>query len=111
MGRQKALDVLRQFDASPPDYQRILVHSRLGKDQLRSLSSLPGNIDSDTQLPRTPGQEAMPISDWIVLWSDFESGNTAESRLEDQISSRAAVHALEEQGVRVRFYQLTEGGP
>lgn len=62
-GRRNAQRIIDQIDTSPPDYQRTLVHSKLGRDRL--LAALPGD--------RTP--------QWIVVWSDFQPVTEEEARV------------------------------
>jgi hypothetical protein len=52
-GYEAAVRNLTQSDTSPPDYQRTLIHSRLGRDQLLS----------------TDGQ----CTQWVAVWSDYAS--------------------------------------
>ena len=128
-GRTQAVRVLHEIDTSPPDYQRILVHSRLGKDRLVSLSRLPAGIDQpgDSGHAGTPGSRedvepertrmerdlAAPLvdlaqsPDWIVLWSDFEPTSDAESRLESRVAGQEPRWSLEMESVWVRAYSLS----
>ncbi len=136
-GRRKALEVLIDLDASPPDYQRILVHSRLGKDQLKSLSRLPLQAEDGLATPKTiektPSREepaatdeaAQPLSedrpangptlrestpdwpDWVVVWSDFEPTNSAEAGLQRRLAGREPEHVLRRGPLSVAAYRLS----
>lgn len=98
-GRDKALAVLLDMDTSPPNYQRILVHSRLTKQQLRSVSSLP----ADLVPPREP---LLPAPDWLVVWSDFLPTNEAEQRLSETTTGLAPDKTFEREGLGVAIYRL-----
>jgi hypothetical protein len=56
-GLRQAQIELRRFEATPPDYQRVVVHSRLGRDRL--LASPAG------------------CAEWIVVWQDCPGGTGA----------------------------------
>jgi hypothetical protein len=56
-GLRQAQRELRRFEATPPDYQRVVVHSRLGRDRL--LGSPAG------------------CAEWIVVWHDYPGGTDA----------------------------------
>ncbi len=53
-GLRRAREIMASADTSPPDYQRTLVHSRLGKDRL---------------LPAWDGSAAV-----VAVWHDYEGG-------------------------------------
>jgi hypothetical protein len=99
-GREKALAVLLVLDTSPPNYQRILVHSRLGKEQLRSVASLPAN------LVRAPAPALPPAPRWVVLWSDFTPTNAVEEGLQEELARRQPEQVFEHGGVRVAIYRM-----
>lgn len=101
--RDKALEVLLDLDTSPPNYQRILVHSRLGKGQLRSVASLPaalvtrnGSVARTTT--GTPG--------WVVLWSDFSATNEVEETLREKVAGKEPERVFERDALRVAIYRV-----
>jgi hypothetical protein len=98
-GREKALAVLLDLDTSPPNYQRILVHSRLNKQQLRSVSSLPADL--------VPPRAALLLTpDWLVVWSDFLPTNEAEQSLGEATTGLEPKRTFERAGLRVAIYRL-----
>ncbi|MEX2301385.1 MAG: glycosyltransferase family 39 protein [Bryobacterales bacterium] len=100
-GRDEALAVLLDMDTSPPNYQRILVHSRLTKQQLRSVSSLPADL--------VPSHEPLlPSPDWLVLWSDFLPTNEAEQNLGQATTGLEPKQTFERDGLRVAIYRLRQ---
>jgi hypothetical protein len=103
--RARALDVLLELDNSPPNYQRILVHSRLGKEQLRSIASLPSGL-----VPRAAktAQADVPNPAWIVLWSDFSPTNEVEEELRTKITGKRPQRVLEQNGLSAAIYGLEE---
>jgi len=111
-GRRRALENLRQLDISPPDYQRTLVHSRLGKQRLRSLSTplLPPADEVVWRSLPSPGSSAVSGAiDWLALWSDFEPANTVEARLIEWTSGRRPFYTLRHDSHSVRIY--SNAGP
>jgi hypothetical protein len=99
--RRKAIDLLRDLDNSPPNYQRILVNSRLGKDQLRSLASLPADLaTSDSARQALP-----PDPFWIVQWSDFQPTNEIEQKLHERVEGTDPQRVFERGGLRVALYR------
>jgi len=106
-GRRRALENLRQLDISPPDYQRTLVHSRLGKQRLRSLSTplLPPADEVVWRSLPSPDSSAAPGElDWLALWSDFEPANSVEARLLEWTSGRRPFYTLRHDSHSVRIY-------
>jgi hypothetical protein len=102
-GRGKAVDVLLDLDNSPPNYQRILVHSRLGKQRLRSIASLPAGL-----VPRqdSDGQAPVPIPDWVVQWSDFSPTNELEESLRAKVDQKQPLQRFERNGLSAAIYRL-----
>ena len=100
-GRENALGVLLELDNSPPNYQRILVHSRLGKDQLRSLATLPADLAPRDPAPHTPP----PAPAWVVLWSDFSPANAAEKSLYEKVARERPQRILALGNLRVEIYR------
>lgn len=103
--RNKALDVLLDLENSPPNYQRILVHTRLGKQQLRSIASLPASLAP----PRDAAQHApapAPAPAWVVLWSDFSPTNELEESLRERVEKKEPLRIFEREGLRVAIYRL-----
>jgi hypothetical protein len=111
-GRRRALENLRQLDISPPDYQRTLVHSRLGKQRLRSLSTplLPPADEVVWRSLPSPDSSAAPGEiDWLAVWSDFEPANSVEARLLEWTSGRRPFYTLRHDSHSVRIY--SNAGP
>jgi Dolichyl-phosphate-mannose-protein mannosyltransferase len=113
--RDKALGVLVDLDNSPPNYQRILVHSRLGKEQLRSVASLPGGLvphqdptvrGGNTAVMGLAGHAPVLTPAWIVLWSDFSPTNEVEKRLREKVTGIEPERVFERVGLRVAIYRL-----
>lgn len=103
VARDKALDVLLDLDTSPPNYQRILVHSRLGKEQLRSVASLPASlVGRHGPVARTPA--VTPA--WVVLWSDFSPTNEVEEGLRERVAGTGPEQVFERDGLRVAIYRV-----
>jgi hypothetical protein len=101
--RRKAIEVLLDLDNSPPNYQRILVHSRLAKEQLRSVSSLPADLVPPIGGAAAEGSERPA---WVVLWSDFRPANAIEEELQGKIEGQQPVEVLAKEGLRVEIYQV-----
>ncbi len=80
-GVKHARTILLSLETTPPDYQRTLVHSRLGKHRLRSLAGNIGAVPEDISLP---GCVTL-----TVVWSDFAPTNSAEARLYGSMISDA----------------------
>jgi hypothetical protein len=99
--RLKAIEVLLDLDNSPPNYQRILVHSRLSRKQLRSVSSLPADLVPH----RGAGGELAAKPAWVVLWSDFHPSNEIEERLLREIVVEEPLRVFERDGLRVAIYR------
>lgn len=81
--RQRAQQVLHQVGSTTHDYQRTVVHSRLGKSRLLAQPDPPG----------------APVK-WLVVWSDFEPAGAglAAGALVETIRAgplSAAVYRLE----------------
>ena len=101
--RAEALDVLLDLGTSPPNYQRILVHSRLGKEQLRSVASLPESV-----VPRCGPATRTPVLTpaWVVLWSDFIPTNEVEEKLREKVAGKKPQRVLERDSLRVAIYRM-----
>jgi hypothetical protein len=61
-GLKEARKILSEMDTSPLDYQRILIHSRLGRERLR------------------PSTDPRPAADWIAVWNDFTPVDSEAAR-------------------------------
>ena len=91
---EEAKRVMRSLDTSPPDYQRTLIHSRLGKRRLLSFGSA---------LAADRGEEAH--AQWIVVWSDFTPGNAVEERIyESQVKGKQPVRMLQRGPLSAAIY-------
>jgi hypothetical protein len=99
-GRERAVELLLDLDNSPPNYQRILVHSRLTKQRLRSMASLPGDLVPQGAAP----PRAVP--DWVVAWSDFQPTNADEEELRERAAGQTPEQSFERGGLRVEVYRL-----
>ena len=64
-GLASARRVLLSMDTAPPEYQRTLVHSRLGKQRLLSFGGVAASEWKPSEWPDTHAA-------WIAVWSDFE---------------------------------------
>jgi hypothetical protein len=91
---------LLDLDNSPPNYQRILVHSRLTNEQLRSVASLPPDL-----VP-SPASPPAVIPDWLVLWSDFHPTNQSEEELRERVAGSQPRQTFDRGGLRVAIYRL-----
>ena len=110
IGRRQAVLALAGLDTCPPDYQRTLVHSRLGKGRLRSLASLPLPEEDARLSAGEPGHEdglapELAPPDWLVVWSDFEPTNLGEVQLGKLAAARQAVETLRQGSVSARIYR------
>jgi hypothetical protein len=113
-GRRRALENLRQLDISPPDYQRTLVHSRLGKQRLRSLSTPllpPADEVVSRSLPNPDSSAAPGEIDWLAVWSDFQPTNSVEAELFDWITRRKPVGTLARDFYAISIYRNARIGP
>jgi len=110
---QDGLRILRTLETSPPDYQRILVHSGLGKDRLRSYAALSLGRFADRDSSRMSGDHAPPSGppQWIVQWSDFAPTNDTEAALAAEVRTREPRQVFQQDTVWVRLYWLREVGP
>jgi len=105
---QQTLRALERLDmGKPPDYQRIVVHSRSGKDRLvsyamPSLGRFADENRTETHLPAQP----LRSPGWIVLWSDFEATDSTEVDLAAQVRAQSPRHVFQQGGVWVRLYPL-----
>lgn len=100
-GRRRAMAVLRSLETTPPGYQRILVHSHLGKDQLRTLATLWVSGEPVRPPPTEPG-----CPDWVVAWDDFTPSNEAERALAAALFGASPVVTQARGEVAVRIYRL-----
>jgi hypothetical protein len=97
-GRRKALDVLASMETTPPDYQRTLIHSRLGKQRVRSLA---GNVAANRMPVTVP-----PCVGWAVVWSDFAPSNDTEAGFHSSTLARVEpVHRLTFGSMSAAIYQ------
>jgi hypothetical protein len=98
-GLQHARKVLRSMETTPPDYQRTVVHSRLGKFRLVSLA---GNVDADPAEIRIPNCPAL-----AAVWSDFSPSNAVEADFHSSNIPRGTpVHRIASGGLSVTLYRL-----
>lgn len=110
-GRLQALTLLADIDPAPPDFQRTVVHSRLGLAQLRNLSTIPlpdqdrapfademQRLRSDRTLTHPP--------DWVAVWSDFKPTTHAETEVLNLIVIDQPVQTLTAGDFSVRLFRL-----
>jgi hypothetical protein len=98
-GVKHARMILLSLETTPPDYQRTLVHSRLGKHRLRSLAGNIGAVPEDISLPGCVTLTA--------VWSDFAPTNSAEARLyRSMISDATPVKTVTAKTVSATVYRL-----
>jgi hypothetical protein len=113
-GRRRALENLSRLDISPTDYQRTLVHSRLGKHLLRSLSTplLPfEDLPFWRSLPN-PDSGVIPEEiDWLAVWSDFQPTSSVEAELLDWTTRRKPVGTLARDFYAISIYRNARIGP
>lgn len=102
--RRAGLENLQRGEAAPLGYQRILVYSRLGKDQLKSHSVVRVREAASgggwVEVPAWRAERHAPTPHWIVMWSDFTPTNPVEAEL-------AAL--VRDQAPRREFGQLSTG--
>ncbi len=91
-GLEEAQRVMRSLDTSPPDYQRTLVHSRLGKQRLLSFGGMA-----------TPDYAR---AQWIVVWSNFTPGNAVEERIYESVKGKQPVHTLRSGPLSASVYRV-----
>lgn len=103
-GRSRALEILTTLETSPPNYQRILVHSQLDKDRLLS----PWQLPVEERTPHVDTADAAALAarpEWVVLWSDFRPSNDLGRDFVAELQTEEAVHVLERDGIWVRIYE------
>jgi hypothetical protein len=87
--------VLRSMDTSPPDYQRTLVHSHLGKQRLLSFGGIAA---------AESGSDAR--AQWVAVWSNFAPANPIEERIyELAVKDRSPVEVLRAGPLSVSIYR------
>ena len=100
-GIKKAREILATIETTPPDYQRTIVHSRIGK---RRLKSLAGNVGADPQTITLP-----PCLNWAAVWSDFAASNEIEASFYSSTLAKAQpVYRLIFGTVAAAIYRLNE---
>lgn len=107
-GRRRAVKLLRELDALPLDYLRTVVHSRLGKDQIHSLSTLPLEPGDDAHSMTLDRRSVLKTDapDWVAVWSDFAPSNEAESELQHAVRRNTPAETLQAGTLEVRVYRL-----
>jgi hypothetical protein len=106
-GRRKALEILAGINISPPDFQRTLVHSRLGPGQIVSFASpLLAEEDQATfrELGAPPPLADAASPDWIAVWSDFQPSSPAEVQLQQHIAGKQPVDILRAGAYSISIY-------
>jgi len=88
VGRRGAQEILEQIDTSPMDYQRTLVHSRLGRDRL---------------LSRARSREA---PQWVVVWGDFQPSTEEEAQYYNLAAATPPVATISSGPLTARICRL-----
>jgi len=96
-GLASARRVLLSMDTAPPEYQRTLVHSRLGKQRLLSFGRVAVSEWKPSEWPDTHAE-------WIAVWSDFEPANALEARIYDQLKNRQPAQVMRSGDLSVSVY-------
>jgi hypothetical protein len=104
-GRAAGVAILNTLDTRPPDYQRILVHSRLGKRQLENYSGL---IASTRAVPDTVVRRPVPEGspNWIVAWSNFRPTSAGEERLAALVAALRPVATFRRDSLSLAVYHV-----
>jgi hypothetical protein len=98
-GLRNAQRVLATTETTPPDYQRTLVHSTLGRERVVSLAGRFGADPATISLPRCTSLAA--------VWQDFVPSNLVEARFYSQwIAPAPPTDELAVEDVRVRIYRF-----
>jgi hypothetical protein len=93
---ERARRNLADSETTPPDYQRTLAHSRLGKSRILSLA---GNVyGAPPDLPA--GVE------WAALWSDFQPSNAVEAQFRASLAGKTPVETLRAGPLTIAVYRL-----
>lgn len=99
---RRARAILAKMVTSPPDYQRTLIHSKLGRERLLSFASTAGPT------PEAAGMNADDIR-WVAVWTDFIPGNETEAYLRRSALARGRlVQTLRSGPVGVFVYRLAD---
>ena len=93
---RKAYQIMAGVDTSPPDYQRTLIHSRLGKARLLSFAG--------SAVPGSPMPPPTPV-EWVAIWSDFRPSNALEEQLHASVLNRSPIQIIQMQPLSVSVYR------
>lgn len=97
---RRAHTILASMDTSPPDYQRTLIHSKLGRPRLLSFSR------PATGGPEPAGMNTVRVR-WIAVWTDFVPGNKTEAQLGESATTRGSlIRTLHSGHIQVLVYRL-----
>ncbi len=110
-GRRRALELLAELDPAPPDFQRTVVHSKLGRTQIRHLSTIPlpqqDRAPFSAEMRRLYGDRSLHRpSEWLAIWSDFRPTNEAETEFLDLIAIDQPVRTLRQGTLSVQIFRL-----
>jgi len=95
-----AIRVLQSMDTSPPDCQRTLVHSRLGKQRMLCLGGMTASDLDESELMRAGAA-------WVAIWSDFTPGNAFEASIYKLVENGPKpVHILTSGSLSVSIYHV-----
>ncbi|HEX9704762.1 MAG TPA: hypothetical protein VGA20_05910, partial [Gemmatimonadales bacterium] len=88
----------------PPEFQRVRVHVRWGRERLVSYATplLGRYAAADT----SAGVSQVARPDWVVLWSDVTPTNAVEAGVIDETRALVPRQVFEQYGVTVRVYSL-----
>ncbi len=107
---RRRVQVLQDLDmAKPADYERILVHSRLGEDRLQSYATLALGRYADSATTSTSDSTVLfRHPQWIVLWNNFVPTNALETRLQAEAVVAQPVQVFQQDSVSVQLYSLSK---
>jgi hypothetical protein len=103
--RAAALATLHRLETTPPNFQRILVHSRLGKTQLHSYASLIQRDGDREEILVAPAVMEHPPN-WVARWNDFSPTSHAEEELAAAIRTLQPVWNRADGGFSLSIYRL-----
>lgn len=95
----EARRVLASVNATPPDYQRTVIHSRAAKDRFVSLSAnVLASYEDTVDWPSDVT--------WVARWSDFQPRNRAEEELSRALDGLEPRIRLESGDRTILVYKL-----
>ncbi len=105
---RRTLATVRALGMVPSEYGRILVHTRLNRDQVRTYATLELGRFADGSEGNQPAPAAQPSPrrQWLVQWSDFVASNPIEAGLAAAVASEVPRQVFAQDNVWVRLYTL-----